>query len=37
MRVGLFLPCYVDQFFPQVGLATVSVLERFGVEVDFPE
>jgi len=37
MRVGLFIPCYVDQFFPQVALATASVLERFGVEVDFPE
>jgi L-lactate dehydrogenase complex protein LldE len=36
MRVGLFIPCYVDQFYPQVGMATVSVLRRFGVEVDFP-
>lgn len=37
MRVGLFIPCYVDQFYPQVGLATVDVLEHFGVEVEFPE
>jgi L-lactate dehydrogenase complex protein LldE len=37
MRVGLFIPCYVDQLTPQVGLATVRVLERFGVEIDFPE
>ena len=37
MRVGLFIPCYIDQFYPQVGLATVEVLEHFGVEVDFPE
>lgn len=37
MRVGLFIPCYIDQFYPQVGLATVDVLERFGIEVDFPE
>jgi L-lactate dehydrogenase complex protein LldE len=37
MRIGLFIPCYIDQFYPQVGLATVEVLERFGVEVDFPE
>ncbi|MFO0791217.1 MAG: (Fe-S)-binding protein [Pirellulales bacterium] len=36
MRVGLFIPCYVDQFYPQVGLATVEVLEHFGVEVEFP-
>jgi L-lactate dehydrogenase complex protein LldE len=37
MRVGLFIPCYIDQFYPQVGLATVDVLERLGVEVDYPE
>lgn len=37
MRVGLFIPCYIDQLFPQVGMATVDLLERFGVEVDFPE
>ncbi len=37
MRVAVFIPCYVDQFFPDVGLATVEVLERCGVEVDFPE
>jgi L-lactate dehydrogenase complex protein LldE len=36
MHVGLFIPCYIDQFYPRVGMATVSVLERFGVVVDFP-
>ncbi len=36
MKVGLFVPCYIDQLYPDVGLATVNVLERFGMEVDFP-
>jgi pSer/pThr/pTyr-binding forkhead associated (FHA) protein len=27
MRVGLFIPCYIDQFYPQVGMATVEVLD----------
>jgi L-lactate dehydrogenase complex protein LldE len=36
MRVGLFIPCYVDQFYPRVGIATVQVLERLGVSVEFP-
>jgi len=36
MRVGLFVPCYVDQFYPDVAICTVEVLERCGVEVDFP-
>jgi L-lactate dehydrogenase complex protein LldE len=35
--VGLFVPCYVDQLYPEVGLATVRVLERLGVTVEFPE
>ena len=36
MRVGLFVPCYVDQFYPDVAMATVELLERYGVEIDFP-
>src|SRR3989442_721051 len=37
MDVVLFIPCYVDQFYPRVGLATAEVLERHGVTVHFPE
>lgn len=37
MHIALFIPCYIDQFYPQVGMATVEVLERLGVEFDFPE
>ncbi|MDP6442170.1 MAG: (Fe-S)-binding protein [Pirellulaceae bacterium] len=37
MRVGLFIPCFIDQLYPDVGLATVEVLERCGVEIGFPE
>lgn len=36
-RVSLFVTCIIDQFFPQVGMAAVEVLERVGYEVDFPE
>jgi L-lactate dehydrogenase complex protein LldE len=36
-RVGLFIPCYVDQLYPRVGLATLRVLRNLGVEVDYPE
>jgi L-lactate dehydrogenase complex protein LldE len=35
--IGLFIPCYIDQLYPQVGMATVQLLEHFGVAVDFPE
>lgn len=36
MRVGLFVPCYVDQLRPGVALASLELLERAGVEVVFP-
>jgi L-lactate dehydrogenase complex protein LldE len=36
MRVGLFVPCYIDQFYPQVAIATLQVLEKLGCEVVFP-
>ena len=36
MRVGLFIPCYIDAFFPEIGIATLELLERFGHEVVYP-
>jgi L-lactate dehydrogenase complex protein LldE len=36
IRVGLFIPCYVDQFYPQVGIATLELLEKFGCTVVYP-
>jgi L-lactate dehydrogenase complex protein LldE len=36
MKVGLFIPCYVDQFYPQVGIATLKLLKSFGLEVHYP-
>ncbi len=36
MKVGLFIPCYIDQFYPQVGIATLELLEKLGCEVSFP-
>ena len=36
MRVGLFIPCFIDAFFPEVGIATLELLERFGLDVAYP-
>jgi len=36
MKIGLFVPCYVDAFHPEVGVATLELLERLGVEVEYP-
>jgi len=35
--VSLFIPCFVDQLLPEVGVDTVKVLRRIGYEVDYPE
>ena len=37
MRIALFVTCLADTLFPDVGKATVTLLERLGHEVDFPE
>jgi L-lactate dehydrogenase complex protein LldE len=36
MKVGLFVPCYIDQFYPQVAIATLELLEKAGVDVGYP-
>lgn len=36
MRLGLFVPCFVDAFRPSAARATVELLERLGLRVEFP-
>jgi len=36
MRVALFVPCFIDAFFPEVGIATLELLEKLGFEVSYP-
>ncbi len=36
MRAALFITCFNDTLFPETGRATVEVLERVGVAVEFP-
>jgi L-lactate dehydrogenase complex protein LldE len=37
VRVGLFVTCLGDTLFPAAGQAVVRLLDRLGVEVEFPE
>jgi L-lactate dehydrogenase complex protein LldE len=37
MHVALFIPCYVDQLYPDVALATLELLEQCGCTVHYPE
>ncbi|QMU78411.1 (Fe-S)-binding protein [Streptacidiphilus sp. PB12-B1b] len=36
MRVALFATCVNDAVYPTTAIATVTLLERLGIEVDFP-
>jgi len=36
MKVGLFIPCYINQLYPNVGIATLELLEKLNVDVYYP-
>ena len=36
LRIALFIPCYIDQLYPQVAVATLELLEKLGCEVEYP-
>lgn len=36
MQIGLFIPCYIDQFYPQVGIATLELLKKLDLDVHYP-
>jgi L-lactate dehydrogenase complex protein LldE len=36
VRVALMIPCYIDTFYPRVGIATLELLERLNVDVVYP-
>ncbi|MEN9919718.1 MAG: hypothetical protein RL662_2154 [Bacteroidota bacterium] len=36
MKVGLFIPCYVNAIYPEVGVASYKLLKHLGVDVDYP-
>ncbi|GAB3594888.1 glycolate oxidase [Acetobacter peroxydans] len=36
MKIGLFVPCYIDAFYPKTGIATLELLEKLGQDVEYP-
>lgn len=34
--LGLFIPCYVNQFYPAAAIATLELLEKLGLRVEYP-
>ena len=37
LKVALFIPCLIEQFHPEVGVATASILARAGLHVYYPK
>ncbi len=35
-KVGLFIPCFVNTIYPDVGVATLKLLKYFGYEIEYP-
>jgi L-lactate dehydrogenase complex protein LldE len=35
VKISLFIPCFIDQCFPAVGVSVVKILERLGHEVGY--
>lgn len=36
MKIGLFIPCYINAVYPQVGVASYKLLKSLGLDVDYP-
>jgi len=36
MKIGLFIPCYIDAVYPNVAIATLELLEKLKIEVEYP-
>ena len=35
-KVALFIPCFIDSFYPNVGVASLKLLKKLGYEVEYP-
>lgn len=36
MKIGLFIPCYVDAVYPEVSIATYKLLRHLGIDATYP-
>lgn len=36
MKIGLFIPCYVNAVYPKVGIACYNILKGLGLDVEYP-
>jgi L-lactate dehydrogenase complex protein LldE len=36
MKIGLFIPCFVNELYPDSAMATLRLLEKFSLDVEYP-
>ncbi len=36
MKIGLFIPCFMNELYPEASMATLRVLENLGLDVEYP-
>lgn len=36
MKIGLFIPCFMNELYPDASMATLKVLENLGLDVEYP-
>lgn len=36
MKIGLFIPCFMNELYPDVCMSTLKILQNVGLEVDYP-
>lgn len=37
MKIGFFVPCYIDAIHPQAAISTYGLLKKLGLDVEFIE
>ncbi|MFV0563320.1 (Fe-S)-binding protein [Malaciobacter mytili] len=36
MKIGLFIPCFMNELYPDVCMATLKILKKLNLEIDYP-
>ncbi len=36
MKIGLFIPCFMNELYPNVCMATLNILKKLNLEIDYP-
>lgn len=37
MKIGFFVPCYIDAIYPQAAISTYRLLQKLGPDVEYVE